>query len=865
MKTLINKSNEEIFIHKNILNNIRFAKPKTELTRNYNASMIFSDKSKSNFSENMSYKKIKKIKNILSKNKFYQKDISSRDSSYPLCLSSMINSKNYLKSINIKLKMKNNSNIKDNKVICDNHPIIKSYKNLEYKNYRNKEVNFNRKFEINKFPKANGYNDHNNNSIKIKNSYSKFSPSRNLINFKLIENYESKSLNIKNYMNKRLFNIYDPKQIIHNKNNEDNNIVLIDNDNNNNKEIRITRINPTKKRLQNILQNKIKSTIDIEPSINQKELVINDSLKKSNLHNSNSSTIINDSKKIIPKILKKSINSTNNKNKVINTNKEKLKTINIDKPYGNKNNIINTAISLPPEKNNKNEDTNKLMETQKNLSLMKATKMNKKKKIKIMNIIPKKERKTKEINTNFLKEISILNNNDSKDFKFIKNIKLNKIKMLLNQKRDNDEIISKSNENLKPYIYSFGQKLNLNEKKGLYKDKMKSYKTTYFDLIKESVKDFLLNSYIKHIIKCSLDNISTSYIYANVDFSSIYLPEIKISDKKSSLLIADKLFSIKKRSTIFQDEKSKFIESIKIKKSLQIFSSYFIKRDLYIYGTNSTNYNYLDTEYFSKFGKKEKENEKDFHFTKHKSLSIKKLSSIKSRKSSIYSPASTFRKSSYNIKELAPNLSLLGKSKFFEVSQRNIKNNLKYSLYNNFLLYKIKKDQKKGISYDDISITNKVNKSYIKKIIELISEKKIKKDESRHAFYLKLLNNIKGRENIHIILNNLIKQGEESLFQAYFNNYIRIININSIDEDGNTFLILSIKRGLYSITKMLLENGINVNIQNKQGNSALHYALSGKNFEMADILKKYGAKEDCINKLGFTPWECIGKFIDEIY
>ena len=863
MKTLINKSNEEIYMHKNILNNIRFAKPKTELTRNYNASMIFSDKSKSNFSENMYYKKIKKIKNILSKNKFYQKDISSRDSSYPLCLSSMINSKNYLKSINIKLKMKNNSNIKDNKAISDNHPIIKSYKNLEYKNYRNKEVNFNRKFEINKFPKANGYNDHNNNSIQIKNSYSKFNPSRNLINFKLIENYENKSLNIKNYMNKRIFNIYEPKKIIQNIKNEDKNIVIIDNDNNNNKEIRISRINPTKKRFQNILQNKIKSTIDLEPLIGQKELVINDSLKKSNLHNSNSSTIINDSKKIIPKILKKNINPINNKNKVINTNKEKLKTINIDKPYGNKNNVINNVISLSPEKNNKNGDTNKLIQTQKNLNLMKATKMSKKKKIKIMNIIPKKERKTNEINKNFLKEISIFNDNDSKDFKLIKNIKINKIKILLNQKRDIDEIISKNNENLKPYIYSFGQKLNLNKVKGLYKDKMKIYKTTYFEFIKESVKDILFNSYIKHIIKCSLDNILTSYIYANVDFSSIYLPEIKISDKKSSLLIADKLFSIKKKNTIFQDEKSKFIESKKIKKSFQIFSSYYIKMDLYIYGTNSTNHNYLDTEYFSKFGKKE--NEKDSNSLKHKSLSINKLTSIKSRKSSFYSPTSTFRKSSYKVKELAPNLSLLGKSKFFEVSQRNLKNNLKYSLYNNFLLYKIKKDQKKGISYDDISITNKINKSYIKKIIELISEKKIKKDESKHAFYLKLLNNIKGRENIHIILNNLIKQGEESLFQAYFNNYIRIININSIDEDGNTFLILSIKRGLYSITKMLLENGINVNIQNNKGNSALHYALSGKNFEMADILKKYGAKEDCINKLGFTPWECIGKFIDETY
>ena len=112
MKTLTNKSNEEIYILKNILNKIRFAKPKTELTRNYNAS-IFSDKSKSNFSENISYKKIKKIKkirkikNLLSKNKFYQKDISCRDLSYPLCLSSMINSKNYFKSMNIELKMKN--------------------------------------------------------------------------------------------------------------------------------------------------------------------------------------------------------------------------------------------------------------------------------------------------------------------------------------------------------------------------------------------------------------------------------------------------------------------------------------------------------------------------------------------------------------------------------------------------------------------------------------------------------------------------------------------------------------------------------------------------------------------------------------
>ena len=69
------------------------------------------------------------------------------------------------------------------------------------------------------------------------------------------------------------------------------------------------------------------------------------------------------------------------------------------------------------------------------------------------------------------------------------------------------------------------------------------------------------------------------------------------------------------------------------------------------------------------------------------------------------------------------------------------------------------------------------------------------------------------------------------------------------------------------MSKILLEKGINVNVQNNDGNTALHYALSGKNFYMADILRKYGANEDFVNKLGYTPWDCIGKNIeiDAIY
>ena len=60
----------------------------------------------------------------------------------------------------------------------------------------------------------------------------------------------------------------------------------------------------------------------------------------------------------------------------------------------------------------------------------------------------------------------------------------------------------------------------------------------------------------------------------------------------------------------------------------------------------------------------------------------------------------------------------------------------------------------------------------------------------------------------------------------------------------------------------MLEFGIDVNIQNNEGNTALHYALSSKHYNLADILKKHGAKEDCYNKLGMTPWDCVGKSIE---
>jgi hypothetical protein len=41
-------------------------------------------------------------------------------------------------------------------------------------------------------------------------------------------------------------------------------------------------------------------------------------------------------------------------------------------------------------------------------------------------------------------------------------------------------------------------------------------------------------------------------------------------------------------------------------------------------------------------------------------------------------------------------------------------------------------------------------------------------------------------------------------------------------------------------------------------NSALHYAIAHKNFQIADLLINKKANEELVNKNNLTPWQCIG-------
>ena len=70
-----------------------------------------------------------------------------------------------------------------------------------------------------------------------------------------------------------------------------------------------------------------------------------------------------------------------------------------------------------------------------------------------------------------------------------------------------------------------------------------------------------------------------------------------------------------------------------------------------------------------------------------------------------------------------------------------------------------------------------------------------------------------------------------------------IKNINWQDKDGNTILHKAIANSYTKITDVLLDRGIDTNIQNNLGYTALHIATINKNIEAVEKITK-GYKDD---------------------
>lgn len=82
----------------------------------------------------------------------------------------------------------------------------------------------------------------------------------------------------------------------------------------------------------------------------------------------------------------------------------------------------------------------------------------------------------------------------------------------------------------------------------------------------------------------------------------------------------------------------------------------------------------------------------------------------------------------------------------------------------------------------------------------------------------------------------------------------READVNHVDNDGNTALILNTKNNCYKGTvKELIKAGADVNLYDKQGNSALYYALKNGDQESARFMIKKGADFNHENNQGVTP------------
>ena len=119
-------------------------------------------------------------------------------------------------------------------------------------------------------------------------------------------------------------------------------------------------------------------------------------------------------------------------------------------------------------------------------------------------------------------------------------------------------------------------------------------------------------------------------------------------------------------------------------------------------------------------------------------------------------------------------------------------------------------------------------------------------------------------EEIKIDLKKQLKTIEEILFFLIRENNFREfkeileryqVSLESRNENNDTFLIYATQCGFEEFIQFLIQKGANLDAQNFDLNTALHYAINSKRFNIADLLLKEGACETIVNKYNLTPWE----------
>lgn len=78
------------------------------------------------------------------------------------------------------------------------------------------------------------------------------------------------------------------------------------------------------------------------------------------------------------------------------------------------------------------------------------------------------------------------------------------------------------------------------------------------------------------------------------------------------------------------------------------------------------------------------------------------------------------------------------------------------------------------------------------------------------------------------------------------------VDLDIVNKEGNTALHESVIRGALDITNILLQAGANTEIVNKAGNTVLHEAIISSGLKAINMLVRAGANTEIVNKAGNT-------------
>ncbi|MCR5387401.1 MAG: ankyrin repeat domain-containing protein [Treponema sp.] len=143
----------------------------------------------------------------------------------------------------------------------------------------------------------------------------------------------------------------------------------------------------------------------------------------------------------------------------------------------------------------------------------------------------------------------------------------------------------------------------------------------------------------------------------------------------------------------------------------------------------------------------------------------------------------------------------------------------------------------------DVNIRNKKGNTALSTAVEHNLKDQIK-------FYVNHGADIHAEDSAHTTPYIRVLNSTDGMFEAMINSS----NINSVDSEGNTPLLIAIQKDApVSKIRYLIQSGSNVNARNREGNSALYYAVQNNSREIGKLLLEKDANIFSANTKEISP------------